>query len=452
MNLGIESETLEFKKTTGEIEKAVDNIASMLNKHGHGTLFFGVSPDGKVSGQQISAASLDDVAKKIKEAIRPMIYPEIRQETLDGKTVIRVDFSGSEKPYSSNGRYYKRVFDRTEEMSPDELKRMMAETDRSSLWENNLTKHGIEALDHSALKNYYAKAISCGRLDPLPVYDEETLLTGLGLYENGRLTNAGYYLFSADRPAVLKLAVYVTDERIGFADIGRVEDNIFNLISKGFSYVKEHINWKVQTVNGTSRIEIPEIPMEALREIIVNSFAHADYRGLSENEIDITPTQIEIYNPGEFPQDLTPVMFADNRIKSMPRNRTILNTLYKSKDVEMFGSGFKKVYAACRQAGVRTDFHSEYGGFSFIFFRDNVTVNVTDHVTKTKISTDQAVLELLKENPMRSREEMAGIIGKTVRTVQRALDRLSSEGIIRRMGSSRAGYWEIIQDHQSLPD
>jgi len=36
MNLGIESETLEFKKSTGEIEKAVNNIASMLNKHGHG--------------------------------------------------------------------------------------------------------------------------------------------------------------------------------------------------------------------------------------------------------------------------------------------------------------------------------------------------------------------------------------------------------------------------------
>ncbi len=37
---------------------------------------------------------------------------------------------------------------------------------------------------------------------------------------------------------------------------------------------------------------------------------------------------------------------------------------------------------------------------------------------------------------MRSREEMAGIIGKTVHTVQRALDRLSSEWIIRRMGSN----------------
>ena len=98
MNLGIESETLEFKKTTGEVDKAMDNIASMLNKHGHGTLYFGVSPNGEVTGQQISASSLDDLAKKIKAAIKPMIYPEIRQEVLDGKTVIRVDFSGKEKP------------------------------------------------------------------------------------------------------------------------------------------------------------------------------------------------------------------------------------------------------------------------------------------------------------------------------------------------------------------
>ena len=450
MNLGIESETLEFKKTTGELEKAVDNIASMLNKHGHGTLFFGVSPDGNVTGQQISASSLDDVAKKIKEAIRPMIYPEIRREILDGKTVIRVDFSGSEKPYSSNGRYYKRIFDRTEEMTPDELKRMMASTDRSSWWENNITQYGLEALDHTALKNYYGKAISCGRLEPLSVYDEAELLMGLGLYENGKLTNAGYYLFSANRPVVLKLAVYVTDERISFADIVRVEDNIFNLIGKGYSYVKEHINWRVQNGSGTARVEIPEIPMEALREIIVNSFAHADYRGLSENEIDITPTQVEIYNPGEFPQDLTPVMFAENRIKSMPRNRVMLNTLYKSKDVEMFGSGFKKVYAVCGQSGVRTDFRTGYGGFSFIFYRDSVTGNVTDHVTETKVSSHQAVLALLRENPMRSREEMAVAIGKTVRTVQRALDRLSSEGRIKRIGNARAGYWEVVQDRQNV--
>ena len=41
---------------------------------------------------------------------------------------------------------------------------------------------------------------------------------------------------------------------------------------------------------------------------------------------------------------------------------------------------------------------------------------------------------------------MAGIMGKTVRTVQRALDKLSGEGRIKRIGTARAGYWEVVQD------
>lgn len=460
MNLGIESETLEFKKTTGEIDRAMDNIASMLNKHGHGTLYFGVSPDGEVTGQQVSASSLDDVAKKIKMAIKPMIYTEIRKEVLDGKDVIRVDFSGTEKPYSSFGRYYKRVFDRTEELTPDELKRMMAETDRTSYWENNLTKYGLEVLDGDALEEFYKRAVSCGRLEEMSDYNAEELLAGLGLLEHGKLTNAGFYLFSNRKPVVLKVAVYVTDERIHFSDIGRIEDNIFNLIRKGFSYIKEHINWRVENGTGTSRIEVPEIPMEAIREIVVNSFAHADYRGISENEIDITPTMVEIYNPGQFPSGLSPEMFARQRIRSMPRNRVILDTLYKSKDVEIFGSGFRKVYALCDKFNIKVESSSEGDGFSFAFYRDinqeHVTVNVTDNVTdnvtvnvtdpnkEVKVSTDEYVYMLLKEDPVQTRESLAIRTGKTVRTIQRALDKLSGEGKIKRIGSARNGYWEVF--------
>lgn len=64
------------------------------------------------------------------------------------------------------------------------------------------------------------------------------------------------------------------------------------MIRKGYAYIKEHINWSVQSGEGTSRVEVPEIPVEAIREIVVNSFAHADYRGISENEIVITPTRV----------------------------------------------------------------------------------------------------------------------------------------------------------------
>lgn len=461
MNLGIESETLEFKKTTGEVDKAMDNIASMLNKHGHGTLYFGVSPNGEVTGQQVSASSLDDVARKIKTAVRPIIYPEIKHEIFDGKNVIRVDFAGKERPYSSFGRYYKRVFDRTEEMTPDELKRMMAETDYSSYWENHLTKYGMESVDQDALETFYKKAVSCGRMERMAEYNAEELLTGIGLYEDGKLTNAGYYLFSNKKPVVLKLAVYVTDERINFSDIDRVQDNIFNLINKGFSYIKEHLNWRVESGNGTSRIEIPEIPVEALREIVVNSFAHADYRGISENEIDITPTRVEIYNPGEFPSGLTPEMFVQQRIKSMPRNKVILSTLYKSKDVEVFGSGFRKVYALCDKYGIKVSSQSDNGGFSFVFYRDkrddNVTANVSiqanhvqeaDHKSNipSRIPTDRKVYMLLKEDPTQTREILAQKTGKTVRTIQRALDKLSKEGRIKRIGSNKTGYWEVMNE------
>ncbi|MBO5492329.1 MAG: putative DNA binding domain-containing protein [Pyramidobacter sp.] len=461
MNLGIESETLEFKKTTSEINKAMDNIASMLNKHGHGVVYFGVAPDGTVAGQQVSASTLDDVARTIKDAIKPMIYPEVNRELLDGKSVIRVDFTGSEKPYSSFGRYYKRVFDRTEELTPDELKRMMAETDRSSYWENNLTDCGLEALDMSAVEDFYKQAVSCGRMDEMPQFSAEELLVGLGLYERGKLTNAGYYLFSDKKPVVLKLAVFVTDEKISFSDIVRCEDNIFNLIRKGFSYIKEHINWRVDSDGGTARIEIPEIPVEAIREIVVNSFAHANYRGISENEITITPSQIEIYNPGEFPSGLSPEMFARQRIKSMPRNKVILNTLYKSKDVELFGSGFRKVYAYCDKYGIKTGFLSEIGGFSFIFYRGSKSenaakngvrsaaqngVHLAERSSRLKSPTDAIILSLLKDDPSQTRDALAQKTGKAVRTIQRALDSLSNDGMIRRIGSKRAGYWEILHD------
>ncbi len=238
--------------------------------------------------------------------------------------------------------------------------------------------------------------------------------------------------------------MYVTDERITFSNINRLEDNIFNLIEKGFAYIKEHIDWGVRFNGEIARVEVPEIPIEAVREIIVNSFAHADYRGGSENEIDITPTRVEIYNPGEFPEKYTPEMFAQKQLKSMPRNRVILNTLYKSKDVEAFGSGFRKVYALCGKEGKRTGFSSKNGGFSFLFYRDARNWSAAADAKRKKPSTEEEVFALLKEDPKQTRTQLSLKLKKTVRTIQRALNRLSSEARIRRAGSRKAGYWIML--------
>ena len=68
----------------------------------------------------------------------------------------------------------------------------------------------------------------------------------LGLMQDNKLTNAGYFLFSNNEPTVLKLAVYATDERINFIDINRIRGNIFNLIDIATTYISEHMNWKVE--------------------------------------------------------------------------------------------------------------------------------------------------------------------------------------------------------------
>ena len=85
MNLGKESETLEYKKTTGELKEAMVSIVSILNKHGVGTLYFGVKPNGDVTGQDVSESSLRDVSRLVFESIRPQIYPAIEEIELDGK-------------------------------------------------------------------------------------------------------------------------------------------------------------------------------------------------------------------------------------------------------------------------------------------------------------------------------------------------------------------------------
>ena len=135
MNLGKETETLEYKKSTGEMKEAMVSIASILNKHGIGTLYFGVKPNGTVCGQNVSESSLRDVSRAVYDNIRPQIFPAIKEVIMDGKHLIRVEFSGNDTPYSSAGRYYLRTADEDREVSPAELRNFFVANEYREKWE-----------------------------------------------------------------------------------------------------------------------------------------------------------------------------------------------------------------------------------------------------------------------------------------------------------------------------
>ncbi len=71
MNIGAETENIEFKKTTGELKEGIISLTSMLNKNGYGVLYFGVKDNGDVIGQQIGDRTLRDVSQAIAYYVKP---------------------------------------------------------------------------------------------------------------------------------------------------------------------------------------------------------------------------------------------------------------------------------------------------------------------------------------------------------------------------------------------
>ena len=64
MNIGNETEYLEFKRSLSESKEGIASICAMLNKHGKGTLYFGVKDNGEVLGQQIGKDTLNKLSHK----------------------------------------------------------------------------------------------------------------------------------------------------------------------------------------------------------------------------------------------------------------------------------------------------------------------------------------------------------------------------------------------------
>ena len=458
-----EDEITEFKKTTGELNEGMVSISSILNKHRKGTLYFGVKNDGTPHKFTITDSTLRDVSRKIFEAIKPQIFPTVFVETISGTEVIRVDFEGNDIPYSAFGKYYIRTADEDRELNPSELRKLMIGKEYEENWESKLTDETVSDVDEIVLGKFYDQAVSCNRLPEMPfdtfvldksLLDENTpdaqiLLEKLGLLRLGKLTNAGRMLFSKNRPLTLKMAVFATSRKDTFLDIVREEGNIFQLIDAAFKFVIKNIRWRVELgEDSIQRNEIPEIPLEALREAIVNCFAHARYDIAVQHEIDIFSNRISITNPGSFANEYRPIDFFERDAHSFLRNETIARILYLCKDVETFGSGLRKIYSLCGKENIEISYINDDSVFTIEFSRSdrnagesNGTINDTTNGTIN--SLEENVLSLLMKNPRYTSSDLIEKTNKSLRTINRTLASLKAKRLIKRVGSNKSGHWEI---------
>ena len=101
-----ESERLEFKKTSGQRTAAAKAVCAMLNGVG-GFVIFGVTDKGAITGQEVSARTVEAITNEIRK-IEPPAFPAIEPISLEsGKAVVVIHVTGRRGIYAYSGRSYR---------------------------------------------------------------------------------------------------------------------------------------------------------------------------------------------------------------------------------------------------------------------------------------------------------------------------------------------------------
>ena len=358
-----ESEYLEFKKTTAQLKEGVISLSSMLNKHNKGELYFGINNDGKAFPFAIGKKTLSEITNEIRTNLKPLPSSiEISECEYEGTPVVKVFVSGDDTPYSAYGRYYIRIDDSDNLMTNSQLEKFFEEKSNVySKWENRISNHTFDDIDEDLVIDVIRRANDKGRLNYVYRNLNEAFAKLNLTDEEGNIKTAGYYLFGKTKPLTIKEANYPTDDRTEFGEIKEFKGNIFECIQEAVSYIQNHISYK-STIVGLQREEVPEIPVVALREIVVNSFAHAKYDVQGDcNQYTVFKSTVRIYNPGSIYKDLDPMKFASSEVGSKIRNPLIASVLYKCGFIDAFGTGFDRTFTLCIKNNI---------DYIFRFFKD----------------------------------------------------------------------------------
>lgn len=354
-----ESESLEFKKTTGQRTEAAKTACALLNGLG-GFIIFGVSDKGELTGQQVTNKTLEDLAVELRR-IEPPAFPEIQTIVIeDDRKVILIRVNGEQGTYTYDGGPYLRHGSTTQIMPRGEYERRLLERLHAThRWENRPVPEGItiQDLDEEEIHNTLKNAIQKGRMDEPPRADTESILLGLKLIHEGKLLNAALALYGKSDKLYplfpqfsIRLARFRGKDRLAdFLDNRTYWGHAFALLRRGESFLRDHVPIAGRVLPGKMiREDYPMYPPRALREAIANSICHRDYTSPGGAvAIAMYDDHLEVVNPGSLHFGLKP----DNLLRphtSRPWNPIIAEVFYRAGVIEQWGTGTLNIIKWCK--------------------------------------------------------------------------------------------------------
>ena len=375
-----ESETIEFKESTGEWKEIIETISAFSNTKG-GKIVIGVSKSDKLPGVDIGKDTIENLTNQISHNTDPRVHPSITTEKIKGKFIIIVEIKeSSDHLVLAFGRPFKRVGKSTMRMSKDEYERLILEKHKDKLqFDNQICKGAtLKDIDEEKVKWFLKKAKTGRNLNIELNISVKEILQKLHLLKDDKLTNAAILLFGKEPhkfflQAEVRCARFKGNEPVKpFIDMKIFGGNIIEQVDSALNFILEHISMKVYLAGKKEREEKYEYPPDALREAIINAICHRNYRTVGHIQIRIFDDRIEMWNPGLL---LAPLTLNDlkKKHKSIPRNPLIANSFFLIKFIEQWGTGTNDMISLCSEWELPEPLFEHISGDFVATFRKELT-------------------------------------------------------------------------------
>jgi ATP-dependent DNA helicase RecG len=451
-----ESDIVEFKTSTGQLNRAVETLCAFLNKKG-GAIIFGVKDNGEIVGEKVTDNTKRDIANQLNR-IEP--YPDV--ETLfipigkDKDIIVLAVNAGTNGPYVCNGRPYVRVQSTTKVMPQEEYKRILhtriPKIDWESLTTNDCT---INDLDKSLIRKVVDVAIASGRLTEVAARTSiPDILKKLELLVGDRLTNAAVILFCKKESkqfmqSNIKLARFKGTTKSEFLDSKELRSNAFDLYEHAMKFLHFNLPVAARIEEGkAARVETPAIPYKVLREALVNALCHKDYsiRGGSIS-VAIYYDRVEIGSTGLLPEGINIKQLAQKQHLSVLRNPLIANVFYLSNMIEKWGRGTQEMVSLSKQSGNPAPYFEEISNSVLVTIplKEPIHAEQTIPSSAFKLTERQTlILDILKEGPLNRKSIKEKLEDNPDdRVVQRDLSVLKNLGLVAQEGKARSIVWSL---------
>ncbi|PIP12558.1 MAG: transcriptional regulator [bacterium (Candidatus Stahlbacteria) CG23_combo_of_CG06-09_8_20_14_all_40_9] len=438
-----ETETVEFKENFDK--ETIETAGAFANTRG-GSIFIGISDNGKVKGVQVGKEMLKNWANRISQGTEPPVIPEIEVSEIAGKSVVIIWIREFPiKPVSVKGRCFRRVTNSNHIMTTQEIAQMHFHSVGMS-WDKLPARDAtIEDIDWENVKRYVRKANETGRRNIDENENPLQILEKLELIKEGKPTWAAVLLFHEYPQRLLSQGVIhcgrFKEETIVIDD-RMIEGPIIEQVEEAMDFIRKNVNVRFVMTGRPAREQIWDYPLEALREAIVNAVCHRDYTIPSNTEIRIYDDKLIVWSPGGLPFGIT-IEDLYRPHPSVLRNKGIAGIFYDMGWIEQWGSGIDKMRNACVKARLPEPQFEEYQGFRVIFRKDIYT---EEYLRNLGLNERQIkAVMYVKEKGKITNKEYQELFDVSKRTVTNDLEELVQKNLFEKIGTRGKGTFYKIK-------